>query len=107
VCGQQVRALASAIDEAELARCKAQLKAHLFMGRESLPARAEQAAGQILLYDRLFTPAEIAGEIDAVGAEDMARIGARLLQPARTAGAVLGARSAMPAAEAFGQALFG
>lgn len=107
VCGQQVRALASAIDEAELARCKAQLKAHLFMGRESLPARAEQAAGQILLYDRLFTPAEIAGEIDAVGAEDMARIGARLLQPARTAGAVLGARSAMPAAEAFEQALFG
>jgi predicted Zn-dependent peptidase len=107
VCGREVRALASGIGEAELARCKAQLKAHMFMGRESLPARAEQAAGQVLLYERLFTPDEIAREIDAVSAEDMARLGARLLEPGRTAGAVLGPRAALSAGEAFQAALFG
>jgi predicted Zn-dependent peptidase len=107
VCGREVRALAAGIGEAELARCKAQLKAHLFMGRESLPARAEQAAGQILLYGRLFAPDEIAREIDAVTAEDMARLGARLLAPGKAAGAVLGPRAALPAGAAFETALFG
>jgi predicted Zn-dependent peptidase len=79
----------------------------MFMGRESLPARAEQAAGQILVYDRLFTPDEIAGEIDAVTPAHMAAMGARLLEPKRTASAVLGNRSALGAGEAFENALFG
>jgi predicted Zn-dependent peptidase len=107
VCGRELRALAGQVREQELSRCKAQLKAHLFMGRESLPARAEQAAGQILVYDRLFSPEEIAREIDAVTPQDMARLGARLLEPQRTASAVLGTRPAMAAGSAFEAALFG
>jgi predicted Zn-dependent peptidase len=107
VCGRELRALTERIGDDELARCKAQLKAHMFMGRESLPARAEQAAGQILVYGRLFEPDDIAGEIDAVTPAHMARMGARLLEPKRTASAVLGSKSALGAGEAFEAALFG
>jgi predicted Zn-dependent peptidase len=107
VCAGEIRALCASIEDRELARAKAQLKAHVFMARESLTARAEQAAGQVLLYGRLFTPHEIAVEIDAVTAEDMARLGARLLAPGKSADAVLGPRSALKAGAAFQAALFG
>ncbi len=60
VCAAQVIALAEGVQDGELARSKAQLKAHLFMARESPLSRAEQAAGQILLFDRLFSPEQIA-----------------------------------------------
>jgi predicted Zn-dependent peptidase len=107
VCAAEIRALAARIEPHELSRAKAQLKAHVFMGRESLTARAEQAAGQVLLYGRLFTPQDIAREIDAVTAEDMARLGGRLLDPRRSANAVLGPKSALKAGQAFQAALFG
>jgi len=104
---QQILALAERIEPAELSRAKAQLKAHLFMAREAPLARAEQAAGQLLLFGRLFAPAEIAAGIDVVDAEDIRRLGERLLQPRASAVAVLGARAALPAAEAFGKTLLG
>jgi len=104
---EQILALVDQIEPVELARAKAQLKAHLFMAREAPLARAEQAAGQILLFDRLFAPAEIAEGIDAVTAQDVRRLGERLLQPRACAVAVLGAKSALPAAEGFQRALFG
>jgi predicted Zn-dependent peptidase len=106
VCAREIRSLAARIEDHELARAKAQLKAHMFMARESLIARAEQAAGQILLYGRLFTAAEIAREIDAVTAADMARLGARLLAPRLSADAVLGSKAALAAGPAFEAALF-
>ena len=86
---------------------KAQLKAGLFMARESLPARAEQAAAQLLVFGRLLPPAEIAAAIDAVGPADLIRAAERLLGPRLTAPAVLGPAKAMEAAEAFERALFG
>jgi predicted Zn-dependent peptidase len=107
VCAGQIMALAERIEDPELARSKAQLKAHLFMARESPLARAEQAAGQTLLFDRLFTPAQIAEAIDAVGPREIAGYGRRLLESERMASAVLGPKSALEAAEAFRRALFG
>jgi predicted Zn-dependent peptidase len=106
VCAAQIQALAARIEDAELARCKAQLKAHLFMARESPLARAEQAAGQTLLFDRLFTPAELAEAVDGVGPSDIAAYGDRLLRPGLWAGAVLGPKAALKAARAFERALF-
>ena len=91
----------------ELERAKAQLKGATFMARESALARAEQAAGQILLFDRIVPPAEIAAAVDAVTPADIARVGQRLLDPAHCAAAVLGPKRAGPAAEAFQRALFG
>jgi len=94
------------VEAAELARAKAQLKGSLFMARESLSVRAEQAASQILVFGRILPPEEIAAAIDRVESADIARTAARLLQPGRSAPAVLGPARALGAAEAFHQALF-
>jgi len=107
VAAHEIRALATGIGEAELARAKAQLKAHLFMARESSLARAEQGAGQTLLFGRLFATAEIAEAIDGVTRADMAALGERLLAPALSAAAVLGPKRAGAAVEAFERGLFG
>ena len=101
VAAEQTEALAEAPSEAELARAKAQLKAHLFMARESPLARAEQAAGQLHLFDRLFAPEALAAEIDAVELDDLRRVGARLLGSKRSAVAVLGPKRASAALAVF------
>ena len=107
VAAGEIQNLAGGVEPAELARAKAQLKAGLFMARESLQSRAEQAAGQVLLFGALMSPAEIAGQIDAVEASDLARLGAALLAPGKAAASVLGPKPALKAAEAFQKALFG
>ncbi len=103
----QVLALAERIEPVELDRAKAQLKAHLFMARESPLVRAEQAAGQYLVLGRLVPPRQIAELIDAVSANDVRRVGERLLQPRACAAAVLGAKPALAAAEGFERAILG
>ena len=103
----EIRKLASEIGAAELERAKAQLKAALFMARESLAARAEQAAAQLLVFDRLLSPDEIAASIDAVTPQAIRGLGERLLSPRRSAPAVLGPARALGAADRFHQALFG
>jgi predicted Zn-dependent peptidase len=105
VTAQQIQALADGVTAAELARAKAQLKASLFMARESPLSRAEQAAGQLFLFDRLFTPTDLAAAIDDVALADFQRLGRRLAADPRSAIAVLGPRKAAEAAEAFRAAL--
>ena len=107
VAAGEIQGLAASVEPAELSRAKAQLKAGLFMARESPLARAEQAAGQVLLFGRLLTTAEIASDIEAVTPADLARIGAALLTPGRAAVSVLGPKPALKAADAFQKALFG
>jgi len=106
VVAEQVLALAGGPAAGELERAKAQLKAALFMARESPLARAEQAAGQLLLFDRLFSPAELAGAVDAVSPADLRRVAARMIEPGSAAAAVLGPKAAMKAPETFASALF-
>jgi predicted Zn-dependent peptidase len=107
VAARELVALTLGVEDAELNRCKAQLKASLFMGRESTLARAEQGAGQVLLFDRLFTTAEIAQWVDAVSAADIRAFGIGMLDAKAMAAAVLGPRPALKAGEAFHRALFG
>jgi predicted Zn-dependent peptidase len=107
LAAREIVALAEAPGPAELARAKAMLKASLFAARESTLARAEQAAGQALLFGRLFTAAELSEAIDSVTLEDLRRVGRRLLQPGLFAGAALGSRKALGSVEAFGRALHG
>ena len=107
VCAGQIEGLIAHVSDAELARAKAQLKAATFMARESALARAEQAAGQVLLFDQLFSVAETSAAIDAVAPADLARLGARLLNAKACACAMLGPKRAMKAGPAFEQALFG
>ena len=77
------------------------------MARESLLARAEQAAGRVLVFGKLFTPAETAESIDAVTNADIARVAARILAPTLCACAVLGPKRSVGAGRAFEDALFG
>ena len=105
LAAEQIRALAESPTHAELARAKALLKASLFIARESTLSRAEQAAGQAILFGRLFTSAELSEAIDSVTLADLRRVGERLLAPGRSAGAVLGPKRAMGAVEAFDRAL--
>ncbi|HYG28273.1 MAG TPA: pitrilysin family protein [Caulobacteraceae bacterium] len=107
VTAAEIADLASAVTEAELARCKAQLKGHLFMAAERPLVRAEQAAGQTLLFGAPRELADLAAAIDAVTPADMARLGGRLLASRKVAGAVLGPKGAMGAPDAFEKALFG
>ena len=106
VAAQQIRALTKAPEAGELARAKAQLKAALFMGRESLLSRAEQAAGQTLLLGRVLGSPELAAGIDAVTLDDLSRVGHHALAAGKSAQAVLGPREASAAAAAFQEALF-
>jgi predicted Zn-dependent peptidase len=107
VAAAELMGLAQGLREGELDRAKAQLKGAVFMARESALARAEQAASQILLFDRLMSTAEIAAEIDAVTPADIARVGQRLLEPRRCVAAVLGPKRSTTAAGGFQRALFG
>ncbi len=107
VVAGELRALAGGVGVGELARAKAQLKGSMFMGRESALARAEQAAGQVLLFGRLLDPEAIAVEIDTVTSAQIASLTERVLAPGRSAVAVLGPKAAGGAADAFQRALFG
>lgn len=107
VAAGELLALTRTIDGAELSRAKAQLKASLFMARESALARAEQSAGQTLLFDRLFTATEIGASIDAVSADDVRAAGEGLLAPGLTATAILGNKMASKASQGFSRTLVG
>ena len=89
----------------ELARAKAQVRAGYFMRREQPLARAEQNAAQLLFFGRVFPTHEIAVEIDAVGLDDLKRIGERMIGAGACATAVLGAAKAQNAGQVFAESL--
>lgn len=101
---REIGKLAARVEPAELARAKAQAKAGLFMGREAPLNRAEQAAGQLFLFDRLIPPSELAAGVDAVTPADIARCGERVLSGPHAV-AVLGPKKAGDAVTAFERAL--
>ena len=107
VAAGEIAAMTTPVADAELARAKAQLKGGMFMGREAALARAEQAAGQVLLFGRVLDPAEVAAEVDAVTSVEVARLAEQILGARQVAAAVLGPRGALKAAPAFERALFG
>lgn len=73
------RSAATAPSLREVERSKAQLKAGLLMSLESSGARAEQMARQMMLFDRLVTPADLVARVDAVTPESVREFAARLL----------------------------
>jgi predicted Zn-dependent peptidase len=107
VTAGEIAGMTSPVPEAELARAKAQLKGAMFMGREGALARAEQAAGQVLMFGRTLDPAEISAAVDAVSAADIAAMAGRIVGQGKAAVAVLGPKAALKAGPAFERALFG
>jgi predicted Zn-dependent peptidase len=107
VAAGEIAGMLKPVGEAELARAKAQLKGAMFMGREGALARAEQAAGQVLLFGRTLDPSDIAAEVDAVTPADLMKLTEQILAPKKAAVAVLGPKTSLKAAPAFEAALFG
>jgi predicted Zn-dependent peptidase len=107
VAAGEIAGMLKPVGDGELARAKAQLKGAMFMGREGALARAEQAAGQVLLFGKTLDPDDVAAEVDAVSAADLVGMTERILASRKCAVAVLGPKASLKAAPAFEKALFG
>jgi predicted Zn-dependent peptidase len=81
---------AETVNDAEVARAKAQFKAGLLMALESSSARAEQLARQMFTYGRPVPLEEIVARIDAVTVESARAAGRALVDRGRPAVAALG-----------------
>ena len=79
VCDELMK-LAGDMNQAEVKRAAAQLKAATLMAREKPSARCEQLASQLLIYGRPIPPAEVVAKIDAVTLDDVARLAKRLFK---------------------------
>jgi predicted Zn-dependent peptidase len=90
VVAGEMTAIAGDLEEAEVARARAQIKAGLLMGLESPAARAELIAGQMFALGRVQSVPEIVGQIDAIDAGMVKRYAAQVMQSASPAIAAVG-----------------
>lgn len=70
VC-DEIKKIASTIEEHELVRAKSQLRSSILMARESMMRRADQNAKSVLIHKEIREPADIMRDIEAV---DIARL---------------------------------
>lgn len=66
VIGQELERLADTLDDSEIARARAQLKASTLMSLESTSARCEQLAQQILIFGEPLPVETVVARIEAV-----------------------------------------
>jgi predicted Zn-dependent peptidase len=76
------------VDEEEVARARAQLKASILMSLESTSSRCEQLARQMQVYGRPVTAEEIVAKVDAVTPADVVRVAERLFSSTPTLSAI-------------------
>jgi predicted Zn-dependent peptidase len=76
------------IDEAEIARAKAQLKVALLAALETPGGRIERNARQLLAWGRVIPSEEVVARVDAVTVDDVRRTGAELLSETPTLAAI-------------------
>jgi len=72
------------VDESEIARARAQLKASILMALESTSTRCEQMARQLSLFNRPIPPSETVEKVEAVDKAAIRRIAERLFAGAST-----------------------
>jgi predicted Zn-dependent peptidase len=93
------------LNETEVNRAKAQMKAGLLMALESSEARLGQIARQMLAYGRPIPLEEIVGKIEAVTVESARAAGGALIGRGRPAVAVLGPGRGLERAAAIAESL--
>jgi len=103
----EIAATAENMNEAEVSRAKAQMKAGLLMALESSGARAEQLARQMIAYGRPIPLEEIVAKVEAVTADSARAAGKALIARNRPAIAVLGPGSGLESAVAIVESLSG
>jgi predicted Zn-dependent peptidase len=92
---EEIRKVQQAVDEGELARARAQVKASVLMSLESTGSRCEQLARQWQLYGRVISTEETVARINAVTLADIARVARRVFRAPPTL-AVLGPSKRVP-----------
>jgi predicted Zn-dependent peptidase len=94
----EINVAAETVNEAEIGRAKAQMKAGLLMALESSGARAEQLARQIINWGRPIALDEIIAKIEAVTVDTARAAGRALIGRGRPAIAALGPGSGLESA---------
>ncbi|PWT88916.1 MAG: peptidase M16 [Proteobacteria bacterium] len=102
----EIQSASETINEAEVSRAKAQMKAGLLMALESSSARAEQLARQMLAWGRPIALDELVGKIEAVTVESARAAGRALIVRGRPAVAVLGPGNGLERAAVIADSLF-
>jgi len=74
----ELKRLADDLDEKEVARTKAQMRAGLLMSLESPATRATQLARHLLIFGRVISPHEQIERLDAVTVDDIKRLASTL-----------------------------
>jgi predicted Zn-dependent peptidase len=101
----QIAEATETINESEIARSKAQMKAGLLMALESSGARAEQLARQLMVFGRPMPLAEIVAKVEAVTVDSARAAGCALIRRGRPAIAVLGPGSGLESTAAIAESL--
>jgi predicted Zn-dependent peptidase len=77
VC-EQLRLVGTSLQDAEIQKAKAQLKASLMMSLENTSNRCERLANHVLIYGRPLSAQEIIDKINAVSKEDLETLANKL-----------------------------
>ena len=93
------------LNETEVSRAKAQMKAGLLMALESSEARVGQLARQMLAYGRPIPLEEIVAKVDAVTVETARAAGRALITRAKPAIAALGPGNGLASTAAIAESL--
>jgi len=101
----QVAVATETLNEAEVARAKAQMKAGLLMALESSEARLGQIARQMLAYGRPIPLDEIVAKVDAVTVARARAAGRTLIDRGRPAIAALGPGNRLESTAAIAESL--
>ena len=101
----QITNATETINETEIARAKAQMKASLLMALESSEARLGQLARQMLAYGRPIPLNEIVAKVDAVTIESARAAGRALIRRSRPAIAALGPGNGLESTAAIAESL--
>ncbi|BAE52193.1 M16 family metallopeptidase [Paramagnetospirillum magneticum] len=87
MCDEIVK-VCGGVNEPEVQRARAQLKASILMSLESTTSRCEQLARQVVIYGRPVPVAEVVEKVEAITAEDCARVARRLFAGTPTFAAI-------------------
>lgn len=83
-----LRTVAERVEPAELARAKAQMRAGLLMGRESMLGRADQQARHLLTFGKPLDITDILRRIESVTAEDVEALARQIFSGSPTLAAL-------------------
>jgi predicted Zn-dependent peptidase len=90
VIADEMHKICEAVTSEEVDRARAQLKSGLLMSLESSSSRCERLGRQMLIFNRSIPIEEMVVEIDAITAEDVVRVAARIFRGSRPSLAALG-----------------